>query len=121
MVFIRKQQVVEFESKFSKEEIFSIARSLDLQELERQANLSDETILKFVTRQVMERTTINKNNLFAEMHATSIYGNIESAVDQQIQNGLEYFQKIRDSIKKLHTDVISKKVYKIQFGLEMIS
>lgn len=120
VIYVRKQQVVEFESKFSKEEMFSIARSLDLAEMERQSKISDDILSKFVTKQVMERATVNKNNLFAELHATGIYGDSELPIDQQIQNGLAYFQKIRDAIKELFDSVMSKKVYKIEFGLEMI-
>lgn len=103
--------------KLDLNEIGLLVKSFDLQELERQANLTDDDILKYVDNN-FEKC---KNNTWSRLWFKSIC-DIENPTDDELK--LAHYKdliKTRDKIKALRDQVNSEgRVVKHQFGLEEI-
>lgn len=113
--FLEKTITTDVKYQFNLEELCLIAKSIDLQELRRQSNISDQEILDYVQKNVVER--IKKQNSFCGMFGSSVYGAISDSEDAQIKSGVAHFTKIRNDLKNIVSVLDRKKIDKISFGM----
>lgn len=114
---IEKEQKLVTKLSFNLEEVCSIAKSVNLLELERQANLSDEQILTYVKSCL---STCTRKNVFEKMWAEKIFGAENLTLQEKINNAFLYYKKMRDDLYELYKKVSSSKYYSIDFGLSEI-
>ncbi len=112
---IEKEQKTLVNVSLSLEEIISIAKSVDLNELNRQANLSDEQIVSYTTSEYHKSKACSG---LLELWVSRIFGNSELPEAKRIENGICYYKNIRDGIRKALKDSEGFKTDKIFYGLE---
>jgi hypothetical protein len=99
------------------EDVISIAKSVNIEELTRQSSISDDQIKKYVFEEY------NKNKLKIGLSfcwLSTVYGNSEFSDEQRIEKGICYYSKIREKIKETLNVAESYRVSQISFGLECI-
>lgn len=112
---IEKEQKNVIDISLSLEEIISIARAVDLNELHRQANLSDSDIKVHVTAEYQKSKVCSG---LLGLWTSRIFGDPELSDEKRIENGILYYSNIRDGIKKALNDSEGFKVDKVFYGLE---
>ncbi len=114
---IEKEQTHLVNLSLTLEEIISIAKSVNIQELTRQANITDDQIKKYV----LEEYSKNKLKIgLSFCWLTSIYGNSELSDEERIEKGIFYYSNIRERIKETLYISETYRVSEISFGLECI-
>ena len=99
------------------QEFLKIVKCIDLESLQKQANITDEQIESFVTKQVVER--MNSENSIRQIFGFMIYGNANLEKEKQIENGMNHYKELRDNIRKL-AKAVELPANKLYFGLETI-
>jgi hypothetical protein len=112
---IEKEQKAIVDISLKLEELISIAKSVNLQEIYRQANLSDDEIKHFVTIEYNKSKSCS--GLF-EMWVCNIFGDKDMPQEDRIQKGIIYYTKLRDNIRQSLKNSESYKTDKILYGLE---
>lgn len=115
-IVLEKTQKTNVKIELSLEEACAIAKSVNLQELKRQAEITDEQILEFLEKKLKN----DYNNIFMSIWMTRVFGDENSTKEEKIQHGLQHYQNIRAEIKKIYDKTISSKSYPIEFGLSEI-
>lgn len=113
--FLNKVETSEVNYKFTLEELCFIARSIDLSKLERLSQVTDAEIVSHVEKEVHDR--MQRQDNFSSMFGYLVYGRSTDPQDEQINKGIEHYKRKRDKLKKLWTNVSSKKINMIDFGL----
>lgn len=112
---IEKEQKHIVDISLSLEEIISIAKSVDLNELNRQANLSDEQIVFYTTSEYQKSKLCTG---LLGLWVSRVFGNSELPDEERIQNGISYYKNIRDGIRKALKDSEGFKTDRVCYGLE---
>lgn len=118
--FLNKVETSEVTYKFSLEELCLIARSIDLKELKRQSELTDEQIATYVECDLEECLHPKKASLF-NVFPFTIYGSEKDTYENQLASGKKYFIEKRDRLKQLYKAVSAENISKIYFGMESIN
>jgi len=114
---IEKEQKIITKLSLNLEEVCSIAKSINLSELERQANLSDEQMLAYVKSCL---SICSRKNVLEKMWAEKVFGAENLTEEEKINNAFLYYKKIRDDLYELYKKVSESKYYSIDFGLSEI-
>ena len=103
--------------EISLKEIMGVLRCMDYEKLKKQASITDEKITDYVNKAVEKR--IKKDNPFAEMHGSLIYGLVDEPKEKQIEKGLKYFFDKRNYLKKIVDELESaSRTWPYHYGLE---
>lgn len=113
--FLEKTVTTDVKYQFTLEELCLLAKSIDLQELKRQSNISDQEIIDYVKKNVVER--IKKQDSFCGMFGSLVYGTSSDPEETQVQTGIAYFTKIRNNLKNIVSILDRKRIDKISFGM----
>ena len=119
-IYIEKTQTIDTKLALSVEESILIGQSFDINELKRQAALSDESLRAAAVAYVKEMSGSAKflrNLFFADLPNGE-----RTPEEEQIEFRFQQFCKTRDKLKNLLSSVLSKlkNVHKFYFGLENI-
>lgn len=116
-IFIEKTVNQEFKIAFDPAEICILSRSVDLNELDRQANITDESIKDYAVNRLN-----NYNNLTNEWAKFSYYliFDHKDADNVKIEKLEKHYFGLREKIRLLRERVLSSRVSKYVFGLEEI-
>lgn len=118
--FLNKIETTEVTYKFNLEELCLIAKSINIKELERQSNITDEQINEFVEKDLHE-ALVPKKQVFFHVFPSEIYGSEKDNIEDQILRGRQFYREKRDRLKKLFEAISTERVTKIYFGLEHIT
>jgi hypothetical protein len=116
-IFIEKTVNQEFKLAFEPAEICILSRSVDLNELDRQASITDESIKDYAVNRLN-----NYNNLTNEWSKFSYYliFDHKDADNIKIEKLEKHYFNLREKIRLLRERVLSSRVSKYVFGLEEI-
>lgn len=103
--------------KFKIVDLAKISKSIDLDSLESQSLISDEQIMSYCQKKVVERMSGNSMYRLCGMF---VFGDHNLPSDAQVRNGFEFYVKKRDEIKSMVSEIRSAKVSAVHFGLEDI-
>lgn len=101
--------------QISLQELIGFSKTVDLNSLQKQAEITDDQIKKYVENAVRLRGVTTCP--FTQLHAMSIFGDESQSVEKQIDLGIAHYIKKRDELKKLFDSLKSIKT-KFFFGLE---
>jgi hypothetical protein len=119
-IFVEKKQTAYTSLTLSPEELLLISQSFDLNELKRQAALSDETLLKAAQDYVSR--SLSAGGFLRGLYFADFPKGEETTVEEQIDHTFKKFSNTRDKLKDLLEKISSKSkhVHKFCFGLEHI-
>jgi hypothetical protein len=111
---------VETTIRFDLEQVVGLASQINLDELRRQAGITDEQIRKHVVSTVEAR--LNATDFFGQIYGLMQFGPGDSPKEEQIENGINYYMSIRNRLQKLLPVLNNtpRKGTSFQFGLEEI-
>ena len=116
-IFIEKTVNQEFKVGFEPAEICIISRSIDLGELDRQANLSDDSIKNYAQTRLNDFK--NSKDEWGKFSYYLIFNHKdEDAV--KIEKLEKHYFELRQKIRLLRDRVLGSRVSKYYFGLEEI-
>lgn len=120
LIFIEKTQTIDSKLALSIEEMLSIVKSFDIDELRRQANLTDEQLLQGAVNYVEK--CMNSNSFFKGLQFADLPLKEDTPKKEHIEFRFSEFASIREKLKELLLKVESnsKTVNKFNFGLEDI-
>lgn len=98
-------------------QIISLVRCFNYESMKKQAYLTDDYIKNYVT------TTVNASTSdpISRISGMLIYGDIDEPKEDQIKNGIEYYTKKRNFLKKIVDEIEStRRNWAFNFGLEEI-
>jgi hypothetical protein len=113
--FLEKSVTTEVKYQFTLEELCLLAKSIDMDELRRQSNITNDEIEAYVKETVQKR--IDHKDSFFGWFGFTVYGGALSPKEDQIQAGITHYQKVRDSLQTLVSKLDNKKISKISFGM----
>ncbi len=117
-VNIEKKQTCNLTITLNLEEVCCIAKAFNVDQLKRQAEITDEQILKHVQEECdgMSKTMFPLNFYY------SVYSNnVENlTTEERIKEGIKYYTKKRSDIRRIWDLFKTYSVYDIYFGLEKI-
>jgi hypothetical protein len=114
--FLDKVITSEVNYRFTIDELALMAKAINLVELERQANITDEQIENYVKADIVK--ILNSKNSWSIF--CTVYGSESDPLEKRIECGINYFINKRKELKSLHERISTQKVMKISFGLESI-
>jgi hypothetical protein len=119
-ILIEKTQTRDTTLSLSVEEMLLISQGFSVDELRRQANLTDEALLKAAKEHVDKCSRYQ--GFMRSLYFAEIPGGEEATEDFQLSYVYKKYSEIRDKLKDLLSSVESKSksVHKFNFGLEMI-
>lgn len=117
--FLNKVETSEVTYKFDLEQLCLIARSIDLQELKRQSELTDEQIASYVEADLEECLHPKKATMF-HVFPFMVYGSEKDTYENQLASGKKFYMEQRDRLKQIYKVVSAENISKIYFGLETI-
>lgn len=116
-IFIEKTVNQEFKVAFDPAEICILSRSIDLHELERQADISDEAIKKYAQTRLDDYK--NSKNEWGKFSYYLIFDHKDEDEVKIAKLEKHYFD-LRQKIRLLRDRVLNSRVSKYYFGLEEI-
>ncbi len=116
-IFIEKTVNQEVKIAFNPEELAILSKSFDLVELDRQANLSDESIIEYAKNRLDDFN--NTKNEWGRFFYYSIFNHNDDA-EVKIEKLKQYYFDKRQKIRLLRDKVLNSRVSKYNFGLEDI-
>lgn len=115
-LFIQKKVNQELTLELSPLEAGIIAKCFDLDELNRQSNLTDEQIQYHAKNVILK---CNDANSFSSFWLLGIIGDAESE-EEKIERLFNHYIHVRNKIRELNAKISNSRIYKIDFGLENI-
>ena len=117
----RDLDLVSVNVRLTTEQAIGLSNQINIGELRRQADLTDEQILKHTQETVAAR--VKTPDFFGQLTGLLVYGMVDDPVEDQIASGVSHYTKIRDKLKQLVglLDNKSRRGSTLQFGLEEIS
>lgn len=117
-VFLKiNKENLKIEFCFSLENFLKIVKTIDVNSLEKQSQISDEEIKNYCKSRVQQR--YGSNGIVA-LSGLLIFGDAKLAEEEQINNGIKYFSSIRDKLVKLFAVIKKTHTSNFNFGLEDI-
>lgn len=115
-VFLKKDSPdLKLTLEMSLEEFVGLGAATNYESLYKQANISDEKIKCHVESIVNSRSA--QYCPFSQFHETEIFGEMTNSIQDQIDRGIAFYTKKRDSLKLLVEKIQNQKT-KYFFGLE---
>lgn len=99
------------------EKFLKIVKTIDMDSLEKQSQVTDEEIKDYCKIRVQQRS--GSDGIVA-LSGLLIFGDAKSPKEQQIENGFKHFSAIRDRLKILLEIVKKTHTSSYNFGLEDI-
>lgn len=97
------------------EDFLKISKCVNLESLEKQANLTDEQIRTYCEKRVEER--IDQDS-FASLFGFCIFGSNKLPKQEQIENGVSFLIKKRNELKEIKNSLSNINFNNYTFGLE---
>jgi len=117
----RDLDLVSVHVRLTTEQVVGLSNMINVGELRRQANLTNEEILKHAQETVAAR--VKTPDFFGQLTGLLVYGMVDDPVENQIASGVAHYTKIRDKLKQLVEllDNQSRRGSNFQFGLEELT
>jgi len=121
MHFNREADPLSVKVRLTIEQVAGFVNMVEIGELRRQSEITDEQIVKHVEDFVNARQ--KKEDFFSKLTGLLVYGMVDDSVESQIDSGIAHYTKIRDQLKGLIAllDNNVRRGTKLQFGLEELT
>jgi hypothetical protein len=119
-IYIEKTQTANTSLALTLEELMLISQSFDLDELKRQASLTDKVLEKAAKSYVDKN--LSSSGFIRGLYFAEIPGGEKASLEVQVETVYNNYKKIRQKLKDLLSTVESKSksVHKFYFGLEQV-
>jgi hypothetical protein len=119
-IYIEKTQTSNTSLALTLEELMLISQSFNLDELKRQASLTDEALEK--AAKIYVDQNLASSSFIRSLYFAEIPGGEKAPYEVQVETVYNNYKKIRQKLKDLLSSVESKSksVHKFYFGLEQV-